>query len=638
MNPILLKQRITKWIEACQFLKSAEIKEQLDTDEWTAIEELSNLWNKNFTANGVKDDALAHIDTLKRCEDMHPNNLKIKEMSKALTGVAREMMTKDEATYNEFKEALKKEIKQNRPVPKAPPTPKVTPTVKPKVPATPKTPVIPKTPPRTTVSDRDIKIVTVENRNVDYDGNVIDDFGSKLKVGSLYISSRLHIATSYVGEAVIETRFVDPDGKERGSTSTKFDINGSGNYRTISYGNDNGNYWNKPGYWTLKYYINGREAHTHKLYIYPKDNKITIEKVLFGNSDEQSNIIDDYGSTLYTNTKYLRPKITFSTARRGNTKFEIKITSPSGKVSTYDTTINITQDSETWNLTGWGNDQGTFYTAGQWKVQFYVDNVLLRTETVTIHSRTTPRPPVTPRNTGGGGGGNSGKGFVNFLKWAVIIGTVLFALNYFSRMDCSGRSDLPVEYAIADGVKLYQQPKLNSVVNQKLNRGTKLYLVEREGDTGWIKVETDDGTKGYIHESYTLSEEMHTNISKLFANSDPAVVDKFQRMKYQVMKNQALADVYRFAPGFMTVNAKIVDVDTAADKPYEQVAFLITDGTSTFAVAYSFNADGEPKVTRYSALHEKRNDTYFTAISLFTAYQLKVKTSDGKTVTVDIFK
>ena len=98
MNPILLKQRISKWIEACQYLKSAEIKEQLDTDEWTAIEELSNLWNKNFTANGVKDDALAHIDTLKRCEDMHPNNLKIKEMSKALTGVAREILTKDEAT------------------------------------------------------------------------------------------------------------------------------------------------------------------------------------------------------------------------------------------------------------------------------------------------------------------------------------------------------------------------------------------------------------------------------------------------------------------------------------------------------------------------------------------------------------
>ena len=43
MNPILLKQRISKWIEACQLLKSAEIKEQLDTDEWTAIEELSNL-------------------------------------------------------------------------------------------------------------------------------------------------------------------------------------------------------------------------------------------------------------------------------------------------------------------------------------------------------------------------------------------------------------------------------------------------------------------------------------------------------------------------------------------------------------------------------------------------------------------
>ncbi|MGN1245753.1 MAG: hypothetical protein ACI4UN_03890, partial [Muribaculaceae bacterium] len=71
---------------------------------------------------------------------------------------------------------------------------------------------------------------------------------------------------------------------------------------------------------------------------------------------------------------------------------------------------------------------------------------------------------------------------------------------------------------------------------------------------------------------------------------------------------------------------------------YEQVAFLITDGNNPFAIAYSFNSDGEPQVVRYSALNDKRTDTYFTGISSFTAYQLKVKTSDGKTVTVDKFK
>lgn len=638
MNPILLKQRISKWIEACQFLKSAEIKEQLDTDEWTAIEELSNLWNKNFTANGVKEDALAHIETLKRCEDMHPNNLKIKEMSKALTGVAREMMTKDEATYNEFKEALKKEIKQNRPVPKTPTVPKTPPRVS----VPPKTPVIPKTPPRTTVSDRDIKITSVDYKNSDPKNKIINDFGSQIRVGAYYIYSRLHITTDFKGKVTVEVQFTDPEGKDRGTTRTEIYIDGSGNYVALGYGNDEGGYWNKSGYWTLKYSINGRLAFTNRLYIAAAENKkgsMTIEKVIFANSDESGNILADYGSTLYTDTQYLKPKVTFRTSRRGDTTFIVKLTSPRGETSTYDTSINIKSESETWNFSGYGNSNGTFFTAGQWKVQFYVDNQLIYTTSVTINSRSTYRPPVIPKTTNTGGGGNGGGSkIVKILKWVAIIGVILAGLNFVSNMDCSGHSDLPVEYAIADGVKLYQQPKLNSVVNLKLNRGTKLYLVEREGDSGWIKVETDDGTKGYIHESYTLSEEMHSNISKLFANSDPAVIEKFQGMKYQVMKNQALAKVFDFAPGFMTPNAMIVDVASATDKPYEQVAFLITDGNNPFAIAYSFNSDGEPQAIRYSALNDKRTDTYFTSISTFTAYQMKVKASDGKTVTIDKIK
>ena len=190
MNPILLKQRVSKWIDACQYLKSAEIKEQLSAQEWTAVEELSNLWNKNFTANGVKDDALAHIDTLKQCEDMHPNNLKIKEQSKALTGVAREMLTKDEATYNEFKEALKKEIKQNRPSsPVNPPRveqkpPRVEqkpPRVEQKPPRIEqKPPRIEQKPPRVEqkpiITARDISISSVEFRNTDDNERIINDY------------------------------------------------------------------------------------------------------------------------------------------------------------------------------------------------------------------------------------------------------------------------------------------------------------------------------------------------------------------------------------------------------------------------------------------------------------------------------
>lgn len=48
MDQIILNRNAEKWIEACQFLKSAEIKPQLDASEWTAVEGLSELWSKPY--------------------------------------------------------------------------------------------------------------------------------------------------------------------------------------------------------------------------------------------------------------------------------------------------------------------------------------------------------------------------------------------------------------------------------------------------------------------------------------------------------------------------------------------------------------------------------------------------------------
>lgn len=44
MDQIILNRNVKNWVEACQFLKSAEIKDQLDQEEWTAIEGLSSVY------------------------------------------------------------------------------------------------------------------------------------------------------------------------------------------------------------------------------------------------------------------------------------------------------------------------------------------------------------------------------------------------------------------------------------------------------------------------------------------------------------------------------------------------------------------------------------------------------------------
>ena len=65
MDQIILNRNVKNWVEACQFLKSAEIKEQLDQEEWTAIEGLSNLWNKRYVQDEVEETARGLIDILK---------------------------------------------------------------------------------------------------------------------------------------------------------------------------------------------------------------------------------------------------------------------------------------------------------------------------------------------------------------------------------------------------------------------------------------------------------------------------------------------------------------------------------------------------------------------------------------------
>ena len=67
MDQIILNRNAEKWIEACQFLKSAEIKPQLDASEWTAVEGLSELWSKPYERGRVKENAEDLISILKTC-------------------------------------------------------------------------------------------------------------------------------------------------------------------------------------------------------------------------------------------------------------------------------------------------------------------------------------------------------------------------------------------------------------------------------------------------------------------------------------------------------------------------------------------------------------------------------------------
>ena len=44
MDKYILQLKVKKWAEACQFLKSEDVKNAMDPEEWSAIEILSKKW------------------------------------------------------------------------------------------------------------------------------------------------------------------------------------------------------------------------------------------------------------------------------------------------------------------------------------------------------------------------------------------------------------------------------------------------------------------------------------------------------------------------------------------------------------------------------------------------------------------
>ena len=447
----------------------------------------------------------------------------------------------------------------------------------------------------------------------------------------------MKITTKYSGPLKLIIRIYDSTGKHRGDSDVDVQLKGTGNYELIGYGNDTGTFYNRAGNWRFSFCVGNEEVYSAQVNLvvsqHAKD-PVYIDSATFANVTYDGTIIVDYGGTLYNDTQYLKPKLKIRTTRVGITKFNISFKSPSGSVSTIDDEVMLSEDLREVTLVGYGNKQGSFFTPGRWTVSFSVDGTLVKSFNVNIASKNgsyvPPRDTYNDRSSNDGGGGTGGSGIgAKILRWLLIAAVVLGGLYAVSNTNCSGDSDLVAEYAVAEGVKMYSKPALNSVVKMRLASGAKLYLLEREGDTGWIHVKTEDDTKGYIHESYVVNEVMHGRIEQIFTNSGEEIVKKLNKMKYQVMKRQALVNLLSGIGADISLTAKIIDADVASASPYEAVAFLIEDGTDCVAASYKFSDSGEPILLHYA------KGTDWVSISRFTTSTMKVKTGAGKTTTVD---
>lgn len=355
MDKYILQLKVKKWAEACQFLKSEDVKNAMDPEEWSAIEILSKKWQATSYSQLMVDECNEMIEVLIACDKLHSNNRNIITWSKEFRGIARMMYTTDAETFNQFKSALKELYGTHIPEKKKVPEKK-----EPK-----------KEEPKWTIRNDEVIITAVSFLDM-CEGKVYSDMGFKVYNDAKYITPQLTIRTNKRGNVVIKTVAIYPSGS-KADYDTEITLNGSGTYKLDGWGNSKGtSFMNEIGVVSFEFFIGGKSLYKSSLQISPSprtNDAMTVVKMDFAEKDINGKIITPYGRRLYETVKYIAPRITLKTNRFGNVTFKVKV-----NFAEYhdEYSVNITLNgSGDYELLSWGNQSGTVYL-GCKEVEFIV--------------------------------------------------------------------------------------------------------------------------------------------------------------------------------------------------------------------------------------------------------------------------
>lgn len=120
-----------------------------------------------------------------------------------------------------------------------------------------------------------------------------------------------------------------------------------------------------------------------------------IERISFGNTDENGNVISTYGSAIYTSDlKYLKPRITYNGLASEKIQLYVKIYRPDGSLMTgtgspdgytfYDDVDVVEGSGNTLYLSGWGNKNGGAYASGTHRYELWYNGRQLTSVSVTL--------------------------------------------------------------------------------------------------------------------------------------------------------------------------------------------------------------------------------------------------------------
>lgn len=123
---------------------------------------------------------------------------------------------------------------------------------------------------------------------------------------------------------------------------------------------------------------------------------INITSIEIGNTDYDGNIINDYGSTIYSsNTMYLQPKIYYNGVNAGsNITLKIKWYNPDGSLRTGDSSPNgysfqmsmsVFSGVNSKVLLGWGNRTKGHWSKGVHRIEIWYNDICLKAKSITIY-------------------------------------------------------------------------------------------------------------------------------------------------------------------------------------------------------------------------------------------------------------
>lgn len=191
---------------------------------------------------------------------------------------------------------------------------------------------------------------------VDYDGNIIVEFGRPLPTGIPYVKPRITVSNDFVGTVTLDVKF-EYSNKPAESYKSEIRINGAGDYKLSGWGNRKCTSYREAGDIRVSVSYNGTLLYSAVAKIGSATQAIDA---VFANSRKGGSIVGSYSKRVYNTTQYIKPKLIVSDDIRGKKDVKIDIRYSDGKEQSYSDTINFSGKGE-YEFSGWGHESGTSF-------------------------------------------------------------------------------------------------------------------------------------------------------------------------------------------------------------------------------------------------------------------------------------